>query len=89
MALEQSEEDTKVVEGILRAYKSMEANRSNWEEHWNDIAHFVWPERRNTFKPGLGMQEMPGVKKTKNQLDSTPQLALNTFGSIMDSLNTP
>ena len=87
--LEQSEADTQTVNDVMRAYKSMEGNRSNWEEHWNDIAHFIWPEMRNTFKPGMGMQEMPGVKKTKQQLDATPQLALNTFGSIMDSLNTP
>jgi hypothetical protein len=85
----QSEEDDKRVEHVTRAFKGMEKVRTNFESHWNDVAHFVWPEMRNTFKPGQGMNELQGVKKTDRQLDSTPQLALNTFGSILDSLNTP
>lgn len=85
----QSDEDDKRVQTVMRAHRGMERLRTNFESHWNDIAHFVWPEMRNTFKPGLAMNEMPGVKKTQLQLDATPQLALNQFGSILDSLNTP
>ncbi len=86
---DQTQEQQDIVKEVMRAHSSMEKLRTNFESHWNDIAHYVWPEMRNTFKPGLAMNEMPGVKKTERQLDATPQLALNQFGSILDSLLTP
>jgi hypothetical protein len=90
MAFEvQTEEREAKVTETERAYKQMSALRVNFESHWNDIAHFLWPEMRNTFKPGMSMNEMPGVKKTSRQLDPTPQLALNQFAAILDSLLMP
>jgi hypothetical protein len=44
---------------------------------------------RNTFHPEGGPKETQGVKKTARQLDATPQIALNQFAAILDSLLTP
>lgn len=85
----QSQEAEEAVEEVIRAQKDMERLRTNWESHWNDIANFVWPEMRNTFRPGQDSFQFPGTKKTQLQLDATPQLAMNQFGAIMDSLLTP
>lgn len=70
------------------AYQQMSAARSILESHWDEIAALLWPEMRSTFSPGQTMRS-PYDKRTDKQLDSSPQIALQNFGAIMDSLLTP
>jgi hypothetical protein len=84
----QSERDQGIVDGVLHDHREMSGNRTIWEGHWDEIARRLWPEMRDTFRPGEN-RIVPGEKKTNMQLDATPQIALNQFGAILDSLLTP
>jgi hypothetical protein len=88
----QSQADQDKVRAVMQSYQEMQNVRTGFEGHWNDLAHYVWPELRNTFTNANlsgNRAETPGVKKTQKQLDATPAIALNQFAAIMDSLLTP
>ncbi len=84
----QSQRDQDLVDEILHNHNQMSSQRKIWEGHWDEIARRLWPEMRDTFRPGEN-RIVPGERKTSLQLDATPQIALNQFGSILDSLLTP
>ena len=84
----QSQRDQGIVQEIIHDHTEMSGNRKIWEGHWDEIARRLWPEMRDTFRPGEN-RIVPGEKKTAFQLDATPQIALSRFGAILDSLLTP
>lgn len=71
-------------EDILRRYKSIKNDRSNWESHWEEIAERVLPRQR-----GFIGARTDGEKKQDKVFDSRPMIALDRFASVMDSMLTP
>lgn len=88
MPANMSNRDEGLVEDVMRDFKELSGNRQTWETHWDEIAELIWPNMRNSFRPGLDF-ETPGEKKTLRQYDAGPQIALTQFGAILDSLLTP
>lgn len=79
--------EDKIVEEVLQHFAMFSADRSVFENHWDEVARQVWPAYRNTFTSGNF--NVPGEKKTSEQIDSTAALALHRFMAICDSLLTP
>jgi hypothetical protein len=84
---EQSQEDRALVEQILLGFAQKRTRRYNFETQWQEAALLAWPEFANTFF--YGYDQMPGTKKTQQQVDSSASIASHRFGAIMDSLMTP
>lgn len=74
-------------EQVCRDFEQMARTRYIWENYWDEIAALLWPNMRQTFRPGDF--KTPGERNHEHQIDSTPQLALARFASIMTSLLTP
>lgn len=72
------------IEDMCHRYNSLKGSRGNWESHWEEIAERVLP-RQIGF---LGARS-DGEKKTQKIFDSRPQIALDRFASVMDSMLTP
>ena len=72
------------IEDMCHLYNSLKESRGNWESHWEEIAERVLP-RQIGF---LGART-DGEKKTQKIFDSRPQIALDRFASVMDSMLTP
>jgi hypothetical protein len=75
------------VEIVLREYQEVAGDRATWEAHWQEIAERCLPAYSNTFTPNS--YNTPGQKKTEKIFDSTAQVALGRFASVVDSLSTP
>ena len=72
------------IEEMCHRYNSLKGSRGNWESHWEEIAERVLP-RQIGF---LGART-DGEKKSQKIFDSRPQIALDRFASVMDSMLTP
>lgn len=70
-----------------RDYDRLAASRGVFEGHWEEIARYVLPQMKDRLRPSS--YATPGEKKTEWQHDATPQSALNTFSSVLNSLLTP
>ena len=74
-----------IAEKICKRYESLFSKRATWEAHWREIDERVSPTPdyfgNNT--------PTPGQKRTERVFDSTATLALNRFGSAMESMLTP
>lgn len=75
-------------EDLLNEFRVIQAQRSNFETLWEQIACQLWPTMRGTFKPGMQFTT-PGDERTVFQMDATPEIALGQFSAILDSLLTP
>jgi len=71
-------------EELVTKFSNIKTNRAVWESHWEEIAERILP-RQTGF---LGNQT-PGEKKTQRIFDSRPQIALDRFAAVMDSMLTP
>lgn len=69
---------------VLRIQSRLESQRSVFNQHWQEIAERVWPDRADfiTKRP-------EGDKRTDKIFDSTATLALSRFGAAVDSLISP
>jgi len=72
------------IEEMCHRYNALKGSRGNWETHWEEIAERVLP-RQIGF---LGART-DGEKKSQKIFDSRPQIALDRFASVMDSMLTP
>lgn len=81
------ESESFVVEKIMAGFAQARLRRYNFEAQWQEAALLCWPEYANTFF--FGYDQMPGMKKTFQQIDSAGSIASHRFGSIVDSLMTP
>jgi hypothetical protein len=88
MAKKQSEREENIVAEVIGFYQESQTNRGNWDTHWQEVAQRYWPMQERLF---LGQKDsgMEGEKRTEFIFDSTPVIALNRFGAIVDSLLTP
>lgn len=73
---------------LIRQFEYLSGLRGTWESHWREIAERIWPMHKNLFNNGQNLQSQ-GDKRNQEILDSTPVLALQRFGAILDSLLTP
>lgn len=80
--------EEKLANELIRDYEYLAGLRSNWNNHWREIAERYWPMHKNLFQDALTLQAQ-GDKRNQEILDSTPVLALARFGAILDSLLTP
>lgn len=69
---------------IYTEFNSLKGTRGNWETHWEEIAERILPRQI-----GFLGQRSDGEKKTQKIFDSKPQIALERFGAVMDSMLTP
>lgn len=72
------------VDKIVRTYNKLEAERANWDWHWEEIARIVWPAA-DEFKGKWAK----GEKRSVHVYDSTAALALEKFAAAMESMLTP
>lgn len=73
-------------ERIISLFNRASSNRGNWESHWEEIAERILPSYKGYFNSRWTTK---GEKRTQELFDSTGQIALNRFASILDSLLTP
>ena len=69
---------------ICTELAALKSDRGVWEYHWEEIAERMLPRQVGFFG-----ERTHGEKKTQKIFDSRPQIALERFGSVMDSLLTP
>lgn len=84
---EQDPETQKLIEDIILGFSQARLRRYNFEAQWQEAALLCWPEYANTFF--YGYDQMPGQKKTYQQIDSSASIASHRFAAIVDSLMTP
>lgn len=73
---------------IIKEYQQLSGDRGNFETHWREIAERMLPLHSKAFN-GAQQLRTQGEKRTEFIFDSTAALALDRFGSILDSLLTP
>ena len=69
---------------VLHNFNNVKGNRTTWESHWEEIAERVLPRQT-----GFVGDQVKGEKKTQKIFDSRPQIALDRFAAVMDSMLTP
>ncbi len=72
------------VEETLRRFEDLEARRSNWDHHWQEVSEIVWPDAAD-----FTVQRSPGEKRNQNLYDATAAMALEKFAAAMESMLTP
>lgn len=72
----------------FRDFNLLKGRRGNFESHWKEIAERILPIHSKIFQSQASLQTA-GEKRTEHLFDSTAAIALNRFGSILDSLLTP
>lgn len=70
---------------IIRTQARLEADKSTYNAHCQEVARYVIPRLDEFFRDHITM----GEKRTQYQYDSTPSLALERFSAIINSLVTP
>lgn len=69
---------------LIRVYENLKGLRGTWEQHWEEIAERILPRQI-----GFVGERTDGEKRTEKIFDSKPQIALQRFAAVMDSLLTP
>lgn len=80
-------EETDCLQETMREFSELAIWRNVFAQHWEEVARLVLPTSRNTFF--FQSFNMPGQKKTEEQIDATGAMALQRFAAICDSLLTP
>jgi hypothetical protein len=82
-----SDAERQIVAGILRELGQYQIQKSPYSAQCEEVSALILPTSRNTFF--YGNTNMPGQKKTQQQVDASGALALHRFCAIADSLVTP
>jgi Bacteriophage head to tail connecting protein len=82
-----SDREQQIVADILREFAQLQIFRNPYAQQCEETAALILPTSRNTFF--YQNFNMPGAKKTQQQVDATGALALHRFCAIADSLVTP
>lgn len=83
--------DSRLVE-IMALHEKMVQQRTYYEPVWQEIAERIMPDAAifNQTTGGRGLSNVtPGEKRTQKMFDATAALALQTYGSAMESMLTP
>lgn len=73
---------------ILRDFELIRSRRGNFESHWREIAERILPNDSHLFE-ARNHVTTKGEIRTEELFDATAMVALDRFGSILDSLLTP
>lgn len=84
----QSPADDELVGKLIADWQYLFGLRGNWNSHWTEIAQRIFPMESWLFQ-NFSQLNMQGDKRNFEVYDSTGILALQKFGSILDSLLTP
>lgn len=76
-----------LVGALLREFSQAEGARTNYDDHWEEVARLVLPHYAKTFET-RGVVT-PGEKRGFEQFDTTANTALWRFGAAMESMITP
>lgn len=79
--------EAQLVAGIMREFSQFQVWRNVYAAQCEEVAQLILPTSANTFF--YQNFNMPGQKKTQQQVDATGALALHRFCAIADSLVTP
>jgi hypothetical protein len=77
-----------VAREIVSRVEKLQADRSTWESHWDEVARYVWPSYSGIFLD-RGLSRTQGEKRTEYQFDATASVALQRFAASMESMLTP
>lgn len=81
----QSSAENEKYQNIIKDLGVLQGNRGNFETQWTEIAQRCEPQSRGLFQGNA----TKGDKRQQDVFDSTPVIALQRFGAILDSLLTP
>ena len=81
----QSGEGRARAEELMRLHADMEAERTNFDSLWEQIAERLFP-RQQSF---ISRQVLQGELRGEKVFDNTPTLALDRFASAVGSMLTP
>lgn len=84
----QSSEDDELASRLILDWQYLFGLRGNWASHWTEIAQRIYPMESWLFQNFSQLNQM-GDKRNFEVYDSTGVIALERFGSILDSLLTP
>ncbi len=85
---QQNSETQELVSSLILHWQYLFGLRGNWSSHWTEIAQRIYPMESWLFQNYSQLNQM-GDKRNFEVYDSTPVLALQRFGAILDSLLTP
>lgn len=77
--------DDKIVKSLMADYEREYSRRTNWDIHYRELAEFYLPYH-DTF---LSTNQVKGQTKRNHLFESTPELLLYQFSSILQSVLTP
>ena len=77
-----------IANDVVERYDELEAGRSTWKSHWEEIADRILPRYANSMT-STDSSLTKGDKRTAEMLDSTGGLALERFAAAMESMLTP
>ena len=72
-------------DSILQRYKSVKSSRTNWDEHWRDVARYVIPNKENVFDH---KSRSTGDKKRLRLYDSSASHYNELLASALHSMLT-
>jgi hypothetical protein len=69
--------------GLLKRHEKLVSSRSNWDEHWQDVADYVIPNKDDVYRSNT-----KGEKKHARIFDCTPIHANELLGSALHGMLT-
>lgn len=87
-AKKQTSADDEKAGNLIKEWQYLQTRRGNWNAHWTEIAQRIIPMDSWLFQ-NFNMLSSQGDKRNFELYDSTGLVALERFGSILDSLLTP
>jgi hypothetical protein len=77
-----------IAEEIVERQERMKSDRGTLESHWQEISERMRPQDQYQFNSNPHLRAK-GDKRTQRQFDATPELAVERFASVMESMLTP
>ena len=68
---------------VIERYESLKAQRSTWEEHWQDIADYFLPRKSN-----ITIKHTKGNKRHDQMYDGTATHALELLAASLNGMLT-
>lgn len=74
--------DNPAAERIMTKYTRMEGSRVNWEQHWQDLANYIMPDKDNVFKSKLNGEKKHNKIFTGMPVHANEELAAILHGTL-------
>lgn len=72
------------VKPLLKRFEKLKGGRGTWEDHWQDIADVMLPQRSE-----FTTTRVPGEKRLDKVFDGTPLLAVRQLAAAIDMMIKP